>query len=260
MIDEMGAGRPFLHLSGRYPVERGCMAVVWPLAPHPQFKNEVIVWDLAYDPRALFALNAATVRERLFSSADALPSGAARLPIKTIHLNKSPIVIANLKTLGPAAARWGVDIDQALRHAELAARQANSMAGIWPEVYERAPPAQPVDVDEDLYGGFLDNADRRALQRLRALPPARLAERHPAFDDPRLQELVLRFRARNHPDTLNSGERERWLAHCRARWQQAPAWLERIAVLEASADERGRGVLVELRRWGQAVQPEGAAS
>ena len=259
VIDEIGVGRPFVHLSGRYPVERGCMAVVWPLAPHPRFKNELIVWDLAHDPRELFALNAGEVRERLFTAADALPAGQARLPIKTIHLNKSPIVIANLKTLGAAATRWQIDIDQALRHAEVAARQANSMAGIWPEVYERAPPTGSVDVDEDLYGGFLDNDDRRALQRLRALPPERLVERRPAFNDARLDELLLRFRARNHPDMLSGDERAHWQAHCRERWQAAPAWLERIAALEATADERGGCVLAELRRWWQGLHDTGYA-
>jgi exodeoxyribonuclease I len=254
VIDEIGIGRPFVHLSGRYPAERGCMAVVWPLAPHPKFKNEIIVWDLAHDPRELFTLNAKAIRERLFTAAAELPAGQTRLPIKTIHLNKSPIVIGNLKTLGPAATRWGIDLDQAHRHAETAARQANTMAGIWPDVFERAPAAEPVDVDEDLYGGFLDNDDRRALQRLRALPPEKLAERRPAFNDARLDELLLRFRARNHPDTLNTADRSRWQAHCAERWQAAPAWLARIAALEVAADDRGRGVLAELRAWAAHTQ------
>jgi len=254
VIEEMGVGRPFVHLSGRYAVERGCMAVVWPLAPHPSFKNEVIVWDLAHDPRELFALNAAAVRERLFTAAADLPAGQTRLPIKTIHLNKSPIVIGNLKTLGAATSRWGIDLDQSLRYAEIAMRHANSMAGIWPEVYERPAPSEPIDVDEDLYGGFLDNEDRRALQRLRGLPPERLAERQPAFNDPRLEELLLRFRARNHVDTLNAADRQHWRDHCRQRWLGSPSWLERIAELEATTtDDRGRAVLAELRRWGQAV-------
>jgi exodeoxyribonuclease-1 len=47
---EIGIGRPFIHLSTRYPVERGCLAIVWPLAPHPTNRNELIVWDLAHDP------------------------------------------------------------------------------------------------------------------------------------------------------------------------------------------------------------------
>ena len=80
----------------------------WPLAPHPTNKNEVIVWDLAEDPGVLEALNAETIRQRMFTRADALPEGVTRLPIKTIHLNKSPVVIANLKTLSPEmAARLG---------------------------------------------------------------------------------------------------------------------------------------------------------
>ena len=257
VVDEMGVGRPFVHVSGRYPVERGCMAVVWPLAPHPRFKNEVIVWDLAHDPRELFALNAREVRERLFTAADALPAGQARLPIKTIHLNKSPIVVGNLKTLGSATTRWGIDLDQALRHADVAERQANTMAGIWPEVYERPASGEVADVDEDLYGGFLDNEDRRALQRLRSLPAVRLAERRPAFNDNRLDELLLRFRARNHAETLTADERGHWQAHCQACWQQGPAWLEQIAALEARTDERGRVVLADLRGWAQAIQTEG---
>ena len=252
VIDEIGVGRPFVHLSGRYATEGGCLAVVWPLAPHPRSKNELIVWDLAHDPSELFTLNAASIRERLFVAAAELPAGQTRLPIKTLHLNKSPVVIANLKTLAPAAERWRIDLDQALRHAETAMRQSHTMAGIWPEVYARPPGDAAVDVDEDLYGGFLDNEDRRSLERLRALPPQALAERRPAFHDARLDELMLRFRARNHRETLDEADAARWQAHCRERWSGASAWRERIAELEASADARGREVLAALRAWAPA--------
>ena len=252
VIDEIGVGRPFVHLSGRYATEGGCLAVVWPLAPHPRSKNELIVWDLAHDPSELFTLNAASIRERLFVAAAQLPAGQTRLPIKTLHLNKSPVVIANLKTLAPAAERWRIDLDQALRHAEIAMRQSHTMAGIWPEVYTRPQSDAAPDVDEDLYGGFLDNEDRRALERLRALPPQALAERRPAFHDARLDELLLRFRARNHRETLDEADAARWQAHCRERWAGAVAWRERIAELEASADARGREVLAALRAWAPA--------
>ena len=260
VIDEIGIGRPFVHLSGRYASEGGCLAIVWPLAPHPRSKNEVIVWDLAHDPSELFTLNAAAIRERLFVEADALPAGQTRLPIKTLHINKSPVVIANLKTIGPAAERWHIDIERALRHAETALCHAHTMAGIWPEVYARPPSDTPVDVDEDLYGGFVDNEDRRALERLRRLPPHALAERRPAFHDARLDELLLRFRARNHLETLNATEAARWQAHCDGRWAGAAAWLERIGELEATADARGREVLAALRAWAPAGAGGSAAA
>ncbi len=143
VLDEIASaqsqGRPFLHVSGMYGTERGCLAVVWPLAPHPTNRNEIIVWDLAQDPAELAQLGIDSLRQRMFSRADELPDGVTRLPIKTIHINKSPVVIANLKTLTPAMAqRWGIDLDQALRHADVAARHAGKLAGMWPEVFERA--------------------------------------------------------------------------------------------------------------------------
>ena len=119
--DEIGVGKPFLHISGMYGPERGCIALVWPLAPHPTNKNELIVWDCAGAPDELLTLNAAAIRERMFTKQDALPEGVTRLPIKTLHVNKSPIVIGNLKVLGGAAERWGLDLGLAQQHAEHAA-------------------------------------------------------------------------------------------------------------------------------------------
>ena len=57
------AGQPFLHVSGMYGGERGCLAVVWPLAPHPTNRNELIVWDLAADPSELFGLGVDEIRD-----------------------------------------------------------------------------------------------------------------------------------------------------------------------------------------------------
>lgn len=251
---EIGEQRPFVHLSGMYPVQRGCLALVWPLAPHPVNRNELIVWDLAEDPQQLASLTLAEARERMFTPSAELPAGVARLPIKTIHVNKCPIVFGNLKALGPAAARWQVDVDQALRHAERAAALGGTMDGMWRELYQRVQQAQ--DVDEDLYGGFLADADRAGLERLRRLPPHELAARAPAFDDPRLPELFFRYRARNFPATLSEPEAARWQAHRRAQLTAAAGpWHERIEALAETADERGQALLGELVDYADAIAP-----
>ncbi|WP_204270038.1 hypothetical protein, partial [Escherichia coli] len=70
---------------------------------------------------------------------------------KTIHVNKSPIVIGNLKTLSPAMAeRWALDLDAQLAHARRLAEQGRLLDGLWHEVFQREPFAAS-DVDEDLY-------------------------------------------------------------------------------------------------------------
>ena len=118
--------RPFLHVSGRFPPERGCLAVMWPLATHPANKNELLAWDLAHDPSELPLLDVATLRQRLFTKSADLPEGVLRLPLKSVHLNKSPMVVRKLETLTPEmAARWGIDIDAALRNAAKAAALPN---------------------------------------------------------------------------------------------------------------------------------------
>ncbi|ALV07241.1 exodeoxyribonuclease I [Roseateles depolymerans] len=268
---EIGTQRPFLHVSGMYGVEKGCIALVWPLASHPTNKNELIVWDLSHDPRELLDLDADTIRQRLYTRQDELPEGVTRLPIKTVHVNKSPIVISSLKILSPEMAqRWGLDVPQGLAHAELLAQRGGEMMGRWAEVFQRPAAGGEVDVDEDLYGGFLGNEDRRALERLRGLSPEALAERvaqgKVAFEDARLEELLFRYRARNWPELLSGDEQARWEKHCADRLhlgaggaQTLAEFFDRIDTLaeaaEASEDERAQEILAALYDWAEQIAP-----
>jgi exodeoxyribonuclease-1 len=253
--------RPFLHVSGMFPAERGCLGVMWPLASHPTNKNELIAWDLAHDPSELRDLDVETLRLRLFTRTADLPEGVTRLPVKGVHLNKSPMVVGNLKTLAPAmATRWGIDLDAALRNAAIAA-DLPDMSAIWPQVYARPKEATP-DVDEDLYGGFVGNGDRRRLTQLRALSPAELAKARTGFDDPRLEELLFRYRARNFLDTLDEPELERWEAHRVARLlegeggaRNVDALFAEIDALAETADERGEDILGALYEYAEAIAP-----
>ena len=254
--------RPFLHVSGMFPAERGCLAVMWPLASHPTNKNELIAWDLGQDPSMLADMSAADLRLRMFSKRDELPEGVQRLPVKTIHLNKSPMVISSLKTLRPELAqRWGIDMEQAMQHAAVA-QGLPDMSAIWAEVFQRPPESTP-DVDEDLYGGFVGNGDRRRLNQLRALSPAELALARTGFDDARLEELLFRYRARNFPDSLAEPERERWEAHRAARLFEGEGGARtvdmlfgEIDALSETADERGEAILGALYDYAESIAPE----
>lgn len=258
----VATARPFLHVSGMFPSERGCLALMWPLAMHPNNKNELLAWDLAHDPRELASMNAAEIRLRLFSKSDDLPAGVTRLPLKSIHLNKSPMVFSHLKTLSPTMAeRWGLKLDAQLENA-LHARALSDMSAIWPEVFQRPKGARP-DVDEDLYGGFIGDADRRRLNRLRQLPIGQLAAARNAFDDARLEELVFRYRARNFPASLTPAESVRWEAHRAARLfdgedgaRTIAGLLDEIDRLAEVADERGEEILGVLYDYAEMVAPQ----
>ncbi|TSE29311.1 Exodeoxyribonuclease I [Tepidimonas thermarum] len=252
-----GQVRPFVHVSGRFPVERGCLAVMWPLAQHPTNRNELLAWDLAHDPRELADLRPDEARRRLFTRQGDLPEGVRRLPLKSVHLNRSPMVVAGMEVLRSGAAeRFGLDLAQIERHAAWAAGLPDR-GSLWAALFGREPGQEAVDVDAALYDGFVGDDDRRRLMRLRALDPADPAWRQCGFDDARLPELVFRFRARNHPQSLDADERARWRAHCRARivdgagghapWADYRAQLEaRIALARAQGDARALGLLAAV--------------
>jgi len=282
--------KPFLHVSGFFPPERGCLGLMWPLASHPTNRNELLAWDLAHDPAELATLNAAEVRARMFVRQEDLPIGLKRLPLKSVHLNKSPMVVANLRALRPELAqRWGIDLEQGLRHAERAAALPDLNA-LWRAVYERnggtqaaqathldaqagkqagtQPGAQSAapepDPEQDLYGGFVGDADRLRLLELRERPPADPAWLRTRFEDERLSELVWRYRARNFPEQLSAAEQARWRAHCQARLlhgQGGALTLERqMARIDELAeqagergDERAEAILGDLHDYAQSL-------
>ena len=255
--------RPFLHVSGMVPAERGCLMLAWPLAAHPFNKNEVIVWDLAYDPEELFTLDADSVRTRLFSKTEDLPAGQSRLPIKSIHLNRAPIVIGQTKTLSPAQAeRWDMNLDAQLRHAETL-RLAPKLDALWQEVY-RPRPVVDTDIEQALYNGFINNEDRRTLQKLSLLEGEALMHNRPVFADARLPELLFRYRARNFPQHLSPEEQARWQQHCKNRLFHGgdglltlQSFSDEIDQLAETANERDEAILADLYDYASDIAPTG---
>lgn len=262
VADEIPVAQPFLHVSRMFPATQGCLALMWPLGPHPTNRNEIIAWDLSHDPGELAELDAGTIRTRMFCKTDDLPEGVARLPIKTIHLNKSPIVIANLKTLSAGrAAELGIDLDAALQHAAGAAALPE-LGAVWADVFQRPKEAAP-DVDEDLYGSFIGNNDRRRLMQLRALSPQELARAHISFDDIRLEALLFRYRARNFPESLSAEDMLRWEEHRAARLldgaggaRTLDALSGQIDQLSENASERDAEILRALHDYAGMITPD----
>src|SRR5690606_38999028 len=218
MLDTV-AMAPLLHVSQRYPAARLCAAAVLPLALHPDIGNRVIVFDLDTEPDELLSLPAEDLADRVFVRAADLPEGMARVPLKEVHTNRCPALV-RWDHLRPADFdRLG--IDPAVAEARAARLRARG-----PEIAEkvrrvfarpRDPQAARPDVDAALYDGFLGDGDRARLAQVRATPPAQLGTRDFGFQDPRLPELLFRYRARNFPDTLDAAERARWDDYRRRR-------------------------------------------
>ncbi len=255
---------PLVHVSGRYPAARGCLAVVAPVVRLKSNPNAVVVYDLGEDPAAFEGLDAAAIAARVFSRAEALPDGVARLPLKQVRVNRCP-VLAPLKVLRPQdAERLGIDVATCLRHRDVLAAQPG-LASRVAEAFAPVDSPPPDDPDDRLYaGGFTSDADRRRLAEVRSRPSGELADPLPPFDDAALEALVFRYRARNWPEALAPHERACWQAHLQARLNDPEAargrtlasYFARIAELrEARAGEASaQGVLDALEAWGRELE------
>lgn len=204
--------KPLMHVSGMFPVEQGCMAVVVPLCWHPTNKNSFIAFDLNQDPAPLFALSAEEIQQRVFTRTADLPEGVERLPLKEIHINKSP-VLAPAKTLTPdQAERWAISGERLRQHLAMF-RDGGSLTLKLQQVFGDRGFVAAKDVDGRLYDGFFSSADKQAMNDLHQLSDWDLADWPAPFRDERCEEMLFRYRARNYPDTLNEDERERWEQH-----------------------------------------------
>ncbi len=257
-----GSGVPVLHASARYPAASGCTTAVLPLAWHPTNRNGVVVCDLRHDPQQVITADETALREWLFSGAEDLPEGVVRPPLKVVHINHAPVVVP-LNTLDDEAAqRIGLDRDTIARHVA-ALGEAGDLTGRMHRLFQRDESLPPQDPEVALYsGGFIGDDDRRALDALLAGPPEALAN-IPTFRDERLEELVFRFRARNHPETLDAEEGRRWEGYRRHRLLGPEAGsglgLEAyFATIEGLARERpapaDQAVLEALRAYGEALR------
>jgi exodeoxyribonuclease-1 len=188
---------------------------------HPQLPNGVIAYDLDVDPQPLLDLDADDIADRVFTARADLPEDIERIPLKTIHANKSP-ALAPLSVLkGVDLVRIGLDPDRALTHLDRL-RNAQGLVAKLHAVFARQGPREPAaDPELALYEGFLPDADRALLRTVRATPPEQLGAHAFPFHDPRYAELLFRYRARNWPQTLSFDEHARWEAFRRRRLDTA---------------------------------------
>lgn len=243
---------PVLHVSSRYAAERGCIAMVAPIAPLPDQANAVVVYDLSEDPRPLIDGDIDAVRDRVFTARADLPEDVPRIPLKLVRTNRAP-ALAPLSTLaGVDLARIRLDPERCEQHRQQLLR-AEGLAEKVRQVF--AMPAREAvaeDADSALYsGGFIADADRALARRVRATPPEDLAQLHPRFRDARYTELYWRYRARNWPHTLSDDEQQRWRAHCAARLGGIDAYRTEISRMRLAPTTRPRdhALLDALESW-----------
>lgn len=262
VLDQVRLLQPMVHISGRFSAARNYLGVVLPLAWHPGNRNALIVCDLHQDIAPLLTEDSEVLRQRLYMRREEMPDGQLPVPLKLLHVNRCPVVAPLSVVRKEDQQRLGLDMSELLRRGEqlIVAREQweNKLASI----YEGKDFAASEDPEQQLYDGFFGDRDRRLSEQVRQVDPQQLAGGQWMFDDPRLTELLFRYRARNFPASLSEMEREQWRTFCQQRLKDeamgAPLTLAAFetALAEAmgSADGGRRALLEEWQDYARGLR------
>jgi exodeoxyribonuclease-1 len=211
--------QPLLHSSARFPAAHCGTSVILPLAPHPQYSGQWIVWDLRHPADEFAGLGVDELADRLWVATQDLPEGVNRLPVKLLRTNRCPMISpltvmdsAAEERLGLDRARLEINERSLQRQPELV---ENIVALYRPDPVDTS--ARHNDPELALYDGFVPRSDSGIYPRIRQAAEDELARLGTPFQDERLNTLLLRYRARNHPASLSEEERREWQDYRRKR-------------------------------------------
>lgn len=255
----LGSLKPVLHISGMFGSVNHCASVVLPLCMHPTNKNEVLCFDIRESPEEFLSLSVDQIRERLFTSVAEL-GDKKRIPLKSIHINKCPMVAPVKMLTDEVADRINLDKKLLRKHYDQLLENQTSWLKAR-EVFEGRIFEEQTDPDVMLYsGGFFSNADKKTMTVIRQSSPYELARHNFVFEDDRLQEMLFRFRARNYPETLNEQEQMQWQDYAFQRLTNPDfgatvtmeLYQEKLESLfmEYQDDDKKSALLDELMSWG----------
>jgi exodeoxyribonuclease-1 len=227
-----------LHVSARYSMERNSIAMVMPICQHPVNKNGEIVYDLSVSPDPFINADVDEIAGSIFTPTSELPEGVTRIPLKTVHLNKCPVIVP-LKTMDSGSSdRLGIDVTLNLEHREALLQHIEILQQKTRQVFNQQDYPPLSDPDAQLYsGGFFSNDDYQRMQRIQQSTPGQLSSLQQSYDDTRIPEMLFRYRARNFPATLGGEERQRWDQHRRQKFHDPASGIRTLNQVSAQIGE-----------------------
>ena len=246
--------QPLVHVSSKISALNGCTTLIAPVAHHPSNKNAVICVNLAMSLQPLIDLSVEDIRARMYTARAELGPDELPIPVKQIHVNKCPFVTSAKTLTDENAARLHIDKDFAREQYKILCQHPQIRQKL-AELFVNEQRLDISDPDLMLYsGGFFSPADKAKMEIIRNTQAHNLAALDLQFDDPRIKEMLFRYRGRNYPETFSHQESMRWRAFCQERLSD-PDYMIKLENLleETEQDEAKQKLLAALCHYLQSL-------
>ena len=193
--------QPAVLISTRFKGKGKNLGLILPLTYHPFKANNIICFNLSYDPVLIKDSTDESLSEYLTTySSVFIEINISRVPFVAPVSVLDEEIITNLELdLGLIQKRTGI-----LNNVPELTERIRSTSS--QNTYEADP-----DPENQIYsGGFFNPKDRETMNRIIESPPNSLKNFSNQFDDPRLEELLFRYRCRNFPQVLEETELKLW--------------------------------------------------
>jgi exodeoxyribonuclease-1 len=249
--------QPFVYVSGRLDGEFNKATVAFPLTAGKN--GNVVVYDLRYDPTPFLKMDQKQLAKIFYASWDERQAeGFQKLPVKELQYNRAPAV-APMGVLAQVGGWQKIGLDESIitqnRNKLLA---SPSFAENMRSLFENKPEyKKSTDSEGKLYDSFVPDVDKLRIEAVRNANAKALADFHPVFNDERLPDLLLHYKARNFPSSLAEDEAEAW-----EKWRSQkvaaalPGYIQTLQkIAKTTSDENKLFVLQELQLWAESIAP-----
>ena len=200
---------PLVHTSGMFSPWQGCTSWVAPIGFHHKNKNSIIVYNLTQDPTPLLELSAEQIAEKMYTKTEDL-NGEERVGLKTIQLNKCP-VLAPAKTLLPEnAERLGINRELCLKHLAILKANPEFVVKLNEVFTFEREFKQETNPEYRLYEGFTSNADQHQKRTIHQHPIEDHWKLNIQFEEEKLNQLWTLYKARYYTSMLSADESKWW--------------------------------------------------
>ncbi len=248
--------KPFVYSSGKLGSKYNFTSVCVPIS-EPDSEGRIVVYNLRYDPADYEEMSVDDLKRTLFAKYEAKQADDFKpFPGKRLAFNKCPAVAPLGVLRHEDQERIQLDIETVQRH--LATLQNSKIKLTMVEALKRDTPyPASTDVDAALYDGFFGAGDKSAIAAVREATPLTIGKLAPKFNDSRLPELFLRYKARNMPESLSESEQTAWEEYRSKRIaDDLPGFAKAMEQCAIGATPKELSLLEDLQLWATSIMPE----
>lgn len=266
----LNANDIFVYSSGKYPSEYEKTTIVANLGRHPDNKG-FLTYDLRHDPAEFVDLKPEKLSELWQYDKE---KRTVPLPVKGLQANRCPAIAPITVLDDETNKRLKIDLKEIKKNHESLKSNPQFIENLHGAIdlinKKRAEQISLVEDDRDvesaLYDNFIDDNDRRLLEKIRASDLEHMDDLAAKLSDTRLKSLFPRYKARNYFKSLTHEEVISWENYRiekllsggeSSSFAHFSKQLSRYMEGEFGAlSDKDRYLLEELRLYAESILPE----